>query len=130
MPASTLSSSTWVSTDVTSGCKVTGLTSMWFRLNTFMATKPHGTCGWHTAVFTDDFDRFFTVVTWAGLLGGTATSMMFFANVVGMLASPAETTRLMFCGLAEANTSAGEPDLIWAARPELGPKLNLTVVPG
>src|SRR6185503_7254318 len=32
--------------------------------------------------------------------------------------------------LAEAYTSAGAPWLIWVARPELGPKLNTTLVPG
>src|SRR6185312_12203840 len=129
MPASTLLSSTWVSTDFASGCNVTGWTWILFRLNTFLATNPHGTCGWHTAVFTDILDRLLTEVTCAGLCGGTATSMMFFANVVGFDASPAETTWFMFCGLAEAKTSAGEPDLIWSARPELGPKLKLTVTP-
>jgi hypothetical protein len=36
----------------------------------------------------------------------------------------------MFVGEAEANTSAGAPLVIWVARPELGPKLNLTVSPG
>jgi hypothetical protein len=36
----------------------------------------------------------------------------------------------MFPGAAEANTSAGAPLVIWVARPELGPKLNLTVSPG
>jgi hypothetical protein len=36
----------------------------------------------------------------------------------------------MFAGAAEANTSAGAPLVIWVARPELGPKLNLTVSPG
>jgi len=36
----------------------------------------------------------------------------------------------MFAGAAEANTSAGAPLVICSARPELGPKLNLTVSPG
>jgi hypothetical protein len=36
----------------------------------------------------------------------------------------------MVPGDAEANTSAGAPLVIWVARPELGPKLNLTVSPG
>jgi hypothetical protein len=36
----------------------------------------------------------------------------------------------MFFGLAEANTSAGEPDVISSASEELAPKLNFTVVPG
>jgi hypothetical protein len=36
----------------------------------------------------------------------------------------------MFPGAADANTSAGAPLVIWVARPELGPKLKLTVSPG
>jgi len=36
----------------------------------------------------------------------------------------------MFAGAAEANTSAGAPLMIWVARPELGPKLNVTLSPG
>jgi len=32
--------------------------------------------------------------------------------------------------LAEANTSAGAPDAICSANPELGPKLKTTFVPG
>src|SRR6478752_520046 len=36
----------------------------------------------------------------------------------------------MFFVLADANTSAGAPWLICIARPELGPKLNTTLVPG
>jgi hypothetical protein len=36
----------------------------------------------------------------------------------------------MFFGDAEAKTSAGAPLVIWASRPELGPKLNFTVSPG
>src|SRR6516225_5984049 len=47
MPASTLPVSTWVSTDFTSGCWVTGLTLIPTFLNTCAATTPHGTCGWH-----------------------------------------------------------------------------------
>src|SRR5215475_14601070 len=46
MPASTLPVSTWVSTDFTSGCSVTGLTAIPAFLNTSAATTPHGTCGW------------------------------------------------------------------------------------
>ena len=36
----------------------------------------------------------------------------------------------MFFGLAEANTSAGAPWLMFSASAELAPKLNFTVVPG
>src|SRR5664280_773588 len=36
----------------------------------------------------------------------------------------------MFLVLAEANTSAGAPAMIWVTRPELGPKLNTTLEPG
>jgi hypothetical protein len=35
----------------------------------------------------------------------------------------------MFFVDAEAKTSAGAPLVIWASRPELGPKLNFTVSP-
>ena len=92
MPASTLPVSTWVSTDFTSGCKVTGLTVILAFLKTSAATTPHGTCGWHKAVLTDDFARSLTDVTFAGLLGGTATSMTFLAKFCGLDALPGVTT--------------------------------------
>src|SRR5215471_673588 len=76
------------------------------------ATTPHGTFGWHNAVLTDDFARSFTDVTFAGLLGGTATSAVFLAKSCGFDASPALTTVVMFFGAAEANTSAGAPLVI------------------
>src|SRR6266702_7413685 len=129
MPASTLPSSTWESTDFTSGCRVTGFTVIPTFLNTSAATTPHGTCGWHSATLTDFFARSFTDVTFAGLFGGTATSIVFLAKFCGPDASPAETTSCMFFGDAEAKTSAGAPLVIWASRPELGPKLNFTVSP-
>ena len=66
----------------------------------------------------------------AGLSGGTAISMLLVAKSSGSFASPACTTVSMLLGLAEANTSAGAPLPICSARPELGPKLNSTVVPG
>src|SRR5215470_6439121 len=130
MPASTLPSSTWVSTDFTSGWSVTGLTVIPAFLNTSPATTPHGTCGWHSATLTDDLARSLTDVTFAGLLGGTATSAVFLAKSCGLDASPALTTVFMFFGAAEAKTSAGAPLVIWVARVELAPKLNLTVSPG
>src|SRR5215831_1808644 len=129
MPASTLPVSTWVSTDFTSGCRVTGLTVIPAFLNTSAATTPHGTWGWHSATLTECFARSVTDLTFAGLSGGTATSMVFLAKSCGLDASPAETTSCMFAGDAEANTSAGAPLVIWVARPELGPKLNFTVSP-
>src|SRR5215469_8162660 len=129
-PASTLPSSTWVSTDFTSGWSVTGLTVIPAFLNTSPATTPHGTCGWHSATLTDDLARSLTDVTFAGLLGGTATSAVFLAKSCGLDASPALTTVCMFFGAAEAKTSAGAPLVIWVARVELAPKLNLTVSPG
>src|SRR4029077_5142005 len=121
MPASTLPSSTWVSTDFTSACSVTGLTVIPAVLNTSAATTPHGTCGWHKATFTEDFARSLSDVTFAGLFGGTATSAMFLAKSCGLDASPAVTTAAMFFGAADANTSAGAPLMIWASNPELGP---------
>src|SRR6266576_2446605 len=130
MPASTLPSSTWESTDFTSGCRVTGFTVIPAFLNTSAATTPHGTCGWHSATLTDFFARLLTDFTFAGLFGGTATSMMFLAKFCGLDASPAETTWSMFAVAAEANTSAGAPLVISVARPELGTKLNFTVSPG
>src|SRR6266705_1350509 len=130
MPASTLPVSIWASTDFTSGCSVTGVTLIPAFLNTSAATVPHGTCGWHNATFTDDLASLSTDVMCAGLDRGTATSMMFFAKFCGLDASPAETTCCMFAGAAEANTSAGAPLMIWVARPELGPKLNVTLSPG
>src|SRR6185436_6489533 len=69
-------------------------------------------------------------VTLAGFLAGTAISMTLLAKFVGALAAPVVTTWSMFFVLAEANTSAGAPWLIWVARPELGPKLKTTLAPG
>src|SRR5215469_11469382 len=129
MPASTLPVSTWVSTDFTSTCRVTGLTVIPAFLNTCAATFPHGTWGWHSATLTEDFARSFTDVTLPGLFGGTATSALFLAKFCGLDALPAETTCCMVVGDAEANTSAGAPLVIWVANPELGPKLNFTVSP-
>src|SRR5690348_6389925 len=129
MPASTLPVSTWVSTDFTSGCRVTGLTVIPAFLNTSAATDPHGTCGWHSATLTECFARSVTESTFAGLFGGTATSAKFLAKFCGLDASPADTTSCIVPGDAEANTSAGAPLVIWVARPELGPKLNFTVSP-
>src|SRR5215831_3513883 len=123
MPASTLPVSTWVSTDFTSGWRVTGVTLIPAFLKTLAATTPHGTCGWHNATLTDGFARSVTDVTFPGLSGGTAKSC-------GLDALPAETTSCMFFGDADANTSAGAPLVIWVASPELGPKLNVTVSPG
>src|SRR5215475_6801158 len=130
MPASTLPVSTWVRTDFTSGCRVTGFTVIPAFLNTSAATTPHGTCGWHSATLTDLCARSFTELTFPGLSGGVATSMKFLAKFCGLDASPAVTTWSMFAGAAEANTSAGAPLVICSARPELGPKLNFTVSPG
>src|SRR6266487_6007535 len=92
MPASTLLVSTWVSTDFTSGCSVTGFTVIPAFLNTSAATTPHGTCGWHSATLTDFFARSLTDVTFAGLFGGVATSMVFWAKFCGLEASPALIT--------------------------------------
>src|SRR5262249_13773171 len=111
-PASPLPSSTWVSTAFTSGCKVTRVTVPPAFLNCCAASTRHGTCGWHNAVLTDDFARSSTDVTFAGLLGGTATSAVFLAKSCGLDASPALTTVVMFFGDAEANTSAGAPLVI------------------
>src|SRR6516225_6890772 len=100
MPASTLPSSTWVSTDFTSGCRVTGLTVIPAFLNTSAATTPHGTFGSHSATLTEDLTRSLTDVTLAGLLGGTAISAVFFAKSCGLDASPAVTIVSMFFGAA------------------------------
>ena len=69
-------------------------------------------------------------MTLAGLLGGMAISILLVANTFGSDAPPASTTWSMFFGLAEANTSAGAPELICSARAELAPKLNVTFAPG
>src|SRR5215469_18199058 len=101
MPASTLPVSTWVSTDFTSGWSVTGLTVIPAFLNTSAATTPQGTCGWHSATLTELLARSLTDVTFPGLLGGVATSMVFLAKSCGLDASPALTTVSMFAGAAD-----------------------------
>src|SRR5215471_6660087 len=130
MPASTSFNSTLDKVDFTSGSRVTGLTVMLAFLNTSAATAPQGTCGSHSATLTLLLARSVTLVTLAGLLGGTATSMTFLAKFVEVDAPPALTTCCMFFGDAEANTSAGALWLICAARSELAPKLSLTWLPG
>src|SRR5215468_4244080 len=107
MPASTSLSSTLDRVDFTSGSRVTGLTVMLAFLNTSAATEPQGTCGSHSATLT-----------------------LLLARSVDLDAPPALTTCCMFFGDAEANTSAGAPWLICAARSELAPKLSLTLLPG
>src|SRR5215471_10434594 len=87
-PASTLPSSTCVSTDFTFGWSVTGLTVIPAFLNTAAATTPHGTFGWHSATLTDFFARSFTEDTLPGLFGGVATSMTFLAKFCGLDGSP------------------------------------------
>src|SRR5262249_57270834 len=91
MPASTLPVSTWVSTDFTSGCRVTGLTVIPAFLNTSAATTPHGTCGWHHAPLTAFLARSLAADPFAGVFGRTATSMVFLAEFCGLDASPAAT---------------------------------------
>src|SRR5215471_2274613 len=86
--------------------------------------------GLHSATLTLLFARSVTLVTWAGLLGGTATSITFLTKFVDVDAPPALMTCCMFFGDAEANTSAGAPWLICSARSELAPKLSLTWLPG
>ena len=66
----------------------------------------------------------------AGLSRGTAISIVFLAKSAGEWAAPACTTECMFVGEADANTSAGAPCEIWAARAELAPKLNVIRTPG
>ena len=66
-----------------------------------------------------------------GLPFGTAMTSWFFTNVTGSpAASPASVTVFMVAGLAAANTSAGAPEMICCARPELPPNEKVTVVPG
>src|SRR5215471_18174186 len=130
MPASTSFNSTLDKVDFTSGSRVTGLTVILAFVNTSAATAPHGTCGSHSATLTLLLARSVTLVTLAGLLGGTATSMTFLAKFVEVDAPPALMTCCMFFGDAEANTSAGAPWLICSARSELAPKLSLTWLPG
>src|SRR5947209_9210450 len=98
--------------------------------NTFSAVLPHGTCDWQSATVTLLFAKSFTEVTCAGLDGGVATSITFFAKGVGFDAAPAATTWSMFLGLAEAKTSAGAPWSICSANAELAPKLKSTFTPG
>src|SRR5258707_14037461 len=130
IPASTLPVSTWVSTDFTSGWRVTGLTLIEAFLKTSADTTPHGTCGWHNATLTDFFARSVTDDTLPGLFGGVAASMVFFAKFCGLDASPAETTVCMLAGPAQPSKSAGPPLVICVDKPERCPKLKLTRVPG
>jgi len=106
------------------------LTVILVLTKTFCAVAPHGTCGWHSATLTPLLARSFTLVTPAGLLGGTATSMTFLAKFVDVDAPPALTTCAMFLADADAKTSTGAPCVIWVARAELASKLSFTFTPG
>ena len=62
-----------------------------------------------------------------GLPFGTAMTSWFFTKMAGVpVASPASVTVFMVAGLAAANTSAGAPEVIWVARPELPPNEKVT----
>src|SRR5262249_27844811 len=130
MPASTLPVSTWVSTDFTSGCSVTGLTVIPAFLNTSAATSPHGTCGWHSATFTESSARSLTDSTFRRFAGGGRPPVFFSRNFGGRAAPPGPPPSPMSPGAAEATPPAGARLVICWASPELGPKLNFTVSPG
>jgi hypothetical protein len=99
--------------------------------STFWAAAPHGTCGAHSTTLSLAFSRSLSAVTLPRLSGGTAISSRLRTKVVGCPdAMWASVTVFMVAGLAAANTSAGAPWVICCARPELPPKLNLTVTPG
>ncbi len=119
-----------LSTDFTSGSRVTGVTVTFAVVNTFWALVPQGTCGWHRAVFTSALASEPTPVTLPGLAGGTAISMTLVANTRGSAAAPAATTASMVVVLAEAKTSAGAPAVIWVTSAELPAKLKVTSTPG
>ena len=118
------------STDLTSGSSVTGVTVSLALVNTLAAVLPQGTWSWHRASLTPALARSASAVMLPGLAGGSAISMTFLANVVGADAAPASVTWVMFLALADANTSAGEPEVIWVARSELAAKLKTTLTPG
>src|SRR5882757_7179398 len=130
MPASTAPRVTLASVDLTSASRVTGLTVRCALVNTAAAVVPHGTCSWHSATLTPDLARSASLVTRPGLLGGTAISIVFTANVADPVALPLSVTSFMFLVDADAKTSAGAPWLIWVARVELAPKLKVTLAPG
>src|SRR3954467_3167368 len=123
MPASTASSSTLESTDLTSASSVTGSTVRSFFWNSAVAAAPHGTAGAQTASLTPGLATSARVVTPAGLPGGVATSSTLVAKFCGSEASPASVTVLIVLVLAAAKTSAGEPLTTCCARSELAPKL-------
>lgn len=67
----------------------------------------------------------------SGLPGRVAISSWLRTKVAGVpVASPASVTIFIVLGLAEANTSAGAPPVMLAARESLPPKLKVTFVPG
>ena len=66
-----------------------------------------------------------------GLPFGTAITSWFLANTAGVpVDSPASVTVFMVAGLAAAKTSAGAPEVIWVASPELPPNEKVTFCPG
>src|SRR5919112_63693 len=130
MPASTSPRVTFDSTALTSTSWLTGVTLSLALVKTLAAVTPQGTDDWHRATFTPGRAKSDSCMTLPGLVTGTAISITFRAKGVAEEAAPASVTCAMFFGLAEANTSAGAPWVICAARPELGPKLNTTLVPG
>ena len=70
-------------------------------------------------------------MTLPGLAGGTAISMTFFAKTFGSDgAAGGRPPDPCSSWLADANTSAGAPEVICVASAELAAKLNVTFTPG
>src|SRR5690606_16288799 len=134
IPASTSSRRTLTRTAVTSRSRVTGIATIPADARTRAAAAPHGTWRAHTAKVMPARSRSARSAIPASLARGTTRAIELVAKTAGERDSApgtaaswrAATAVCIVAVLAAANTSAGAPDAICCARPELPPKLIVT----
>src|SRR5215472_12831242 len=120
MPASASPRLTLVTTPPTFSSWLTGLTVTPAFLKISVARAPHGTSGAQVTTLSDALARSATDLMFLGLPASTMISPLLAAKSLGALdVFCSSVTVVMFFGLAEANTSAGAPWLIWVASDEL-----------
>src|SRR5450759_622690 len=101
-----------------------------FCCRTVSAAAPHGALEAQSATTLALF-RSAREVMPSGLPGFTTISSVFRAKITGFPSmSPEDCAVVMSLVLAEANTSAGAPCVIWVTSAPDDPKLNVMVAPG
>ena len=109
---------------------LTGVSSTPAASAAFCAAAPHGTSGAQTTSFTSLLVTSESAAMPSGLSGATAIWRVLVAKFSGSWPSrPSAVSFSMLATSAEANTSAGAPSWICAARSDEPPKLNSTSTP-